>query len=290
MNAPPLDDRDGVIWYDGELVPWRDMRPHVLTHSLHYGNAVFEGERVYNGKVFKLHEHSARLVKSAELCAYTMPYTAEQIAAATTLVVETNAIDNGYVRPIVWRGSEVIGVSAKGTKVHVAVAAFPWPSYYSEEAQKNGIRLGTSRWKRPSPESAPTASKCAGLYVICTLARDEAAAAGFDDAFMLDYRGQIAEATGANIFFGVGGELHTPTADCFLNGITRQTAIELARKRGITVVERAIVPDELPTFEEVFITGTAVEITPIRLIDAREYRVGPITKHLQADYAALVRA
>jgi branched-chain amino acid aminotransferase len=290
MNAPPLDDRDGVIWYNGELVPWREMRPHVLTHSLHYGNAVFEGERVYNGKVFKLHEHSVRLVKSAELCAYAMPYSAEQIEAATKLVVETNKIDSGYVRPIAWRGSEVIGVSAKGTKVHVAVAAFPWPSYYSEEAQKKGIRLGTSRWKRPSPESAPTASKCAGLYVICTLARDEAAAAGFDDAFMLDYRGQIAEATGANIFFGIGGELHTPTADCFLNGITRQTAIDLARKRGIKVVERAIFPDELPKMEEVFITGTAVEITPIRLIDQREYTVGPITKQLQADYSALVRA
>jgi branched-chain amino acid aminotransferase len=290
MNAPPLDDRDGVIWYNGELVPWREMKTHVLTHSLHYGNAVFEGERVYNGKVFKLHEHSARLVKSGELCAYSMPFSAEEIAAATKLVVEKNKIESGYVRPIAWRGSEVIGVSAKGTKVHVAVAAFPWPSYYSEEAQKKGIRLGTSRWKRPSPDSAPTASKCAGLYVICTLARDEAAAAGFDDAFMLDYRGQIAEATGANIFFGIGGELHTPTPDCFLNGITRQTAIDLARKRGIKVVERAIFPDELPKMEEVFITGTAVEITPIRLIDTREYAVGPITKQVQADYAALVRA
>ena len=290
MATATYDDRDGVIWVDGELIPWREARPHVLTHSLQYGNGVFEGERAYGGKVFKLAEHSARLIASGEMLAYDMPYSADEIAAATRVVIERNGIDNGYVRPIAYRGSEVIGVSAMGTKVHVAIAAFPWPSYYSAEAQKSGIRLGTARWRRPSPDSAPTASKCSGLYVICTLARDEAAAHGFDDAFMLDYRGRVAEATGANIFFVIDGELHTPDPDCFLNGITRQTAIDLARKRGIKVVERAIFPDELPRAAEVFITGTAVEITPIRLIDDRAFAVGPITEQLQADYGKLVRA
>lgn len=285
MSLIPFDDRDGVIWYNGQLVPWRDAKLHVLAHSLHYGAAVFEGERAYGGRVFKLTEHTQRLHASAKLVGYEIPYSIEEIDAATKLVVAENQLDSGYVRPVAWRGAEVIGVSAVGTKIHLAIAAFPWPAYYADTA----IRLKTSRWKRPSPESAPTASKCAGLYVICTLARDEAVAAGYQDAFMLDYRGRVAEATGANLFFVIDGEIHTPEADCFLNGITRQTVIALARSLAYTVVERAIFPDELPNASEVFITGTAVEVTAVAGIDDRVYPVGPVTKALQAAYQQYVR-
>lgn len=288
MSSPslPLDDRDGVIWFNGKLVPWRDAKVHVLIHSLHYGNGVFEGARIYGGKVFKLTQHSARLIHSAKMLAYDLPYSVEQLDAATKQVVKENKLDSGYVRPIAWRGSEVIGVSAKGTKVHVAVTAFPWGAYYEQKA----IRLMTSRWKRPSPESAPAGSKAAGLYIICTLAKDEALNAGYQDALMHDYKGRLSEATGANLFLLIGGELHTPTVECILNGITRQTVMDLARKRGIKVVEREIWPDELAKATEVFLTGTAVEVQPVGAIDGREYPVGPVTQQLQADYAALVRA
>lgn len=288
MSSPtlPLDDRDGVIWFNGKLVPWRDAKVHVLIHSLHYGNGVFEGARIYGGKVFKLTQHSARLIHSAKMLAYDLPYSVEQLDAATKQVVKENKLDSGYVRPIAWRGSEVIGVSAKGTKVHVAVTAFPWGAYYEQKA----IRLMTSRWKRPSPESAPAGSKAAGLYIICTLAKDEALNAGFQDALMHDYKGRLSEATGANLFLLIGGEIHTPTVECILNGITRQTVMDLARKRGIKVVEREIWPDELAKATEVFLTGTAVEVQPVGAIDGREYPVGPVTQQLQADYAALVRA
>jgi branched-chain amino acid aminotransferase len=286
VSSPALDDRDGTIWYNGQLVPWRDAKVHVLTHSLHYGNAVFEGARVYGGKVFKLTEHSARLVKSAKMLAYDLPYTVAELDAATKQVVAANKLEGGYVRPLAWRGAEVIGVSAKGTKVHVMISAFPWGAYYEQKA----IKLVTSRWKRPSPESSPAGSKAAGLYIICTLAKDEALDAGYQDALMHDYKGRLSEATGANLFLLVGGELHTPTVECILNGITRQTVMDLARKRGITVVEREIWPDELAKATEVFLTGTAVEVQPVGMIDAREYPVGPVTQQLQADYAALVRA
>ncbi len=286
MTAPPLDDRDGVIWFNGSLRPWRDAKVHVLTHSLHYGNAVFEGDRIYNGKVFKLTEHSARLIRSAKMLAYDLPYTVEELDAATKLVVAENKLDSGYVRPLAWRGPEVIGVSAAGTKVHVMIAAFPWGKYFSQAA----IRICTSRWKRPSPESSPAGSKAAGLYVICTLARDEAAAAGYQDALMHDYKGRLSEATGANLFLVIDGELHTPTTETILNGITRQTVMALARKRGITVVEREIYPEELARASEVFLTGTAVEVQPVGSIDDREFAVGPISTQLQADYAALVRS
>lgn len=285
MSSPPLDDRDGVIWLNGKLVPWRDAKVHVLSHSLHYGNAVFEGARIYNGKVFKLTEHSARLIKSAKMLAYDLPYSVEELDAATKLVVAENRLESGYVRPIAWRGAEVIGVSAKGTRAHVAIAAFPWGAYYEQKA----IRLITSRWKRPSPESSPAGSKAAGLYIICTLAKDEALAAGYQDALMNDYKGRLSEATGANLFLLINGELHTPTIECILNGITRQTVMELARKRGIKVVEREVWPDELAKATEVFLTGTAVEVQPVGAIDAREFPVGPVTQQLQADYAALVR-
>jgi branched-chain amino acid aminotransferase len=281
-----MDDRDGVIWLNGKLVPWRDAKVHVLIHSLHYGNAVFEGCRIYNGKVFKLTEHSARLIRSAKMVAYDLPYTVEELDAATKLVVAENKLESGYVRPLAWRGAEVIGVSGKGTKIHVMIAAFPWGAYYEQKA----IKLVTSRWKRPSPESSPAGSKAAGLYVICTLAKDEALDAGAQDALMLDYKGRLSEATGANLFLVINGELHTPTPETILNGITRQTVMELARNRGITVVEREIWPDELAKASEVFLTGTAVEVQPVGAIDGREYPVGPITQQLQADYAALVRS
>ncbi|MBA4063753.1 MAG: branched-chain amino acid aminotransferase [Isosphaera sp.] len=285
MSSPPMDDRDGVIWYNGDLVPWRDARFHVLTHSMHYGNGVFEGERVYGGKVFKLTEHSARLHRSANMLAYELPYSVEELDAATRRVVAENKLEAGYVRPVAWRGAEVIGVSAKGTKVHVAIAAFPWGAYYDQKA----IRLVTSRWKRPSPESSPAGSKAAGLYIICTLAKDEALAAGAQDALMHDYKGRLSEATGANLFLLIDGELHTPTTETILNGITRLTVMDLARKRGVKVVEREIWPDELARATEVFLTGTAVEVQPVGAIDGREYPVGPVTRQLKDDYAALVR-
>lgn len=289
MSALPLEDRDGVIWLDGELVPWRDARIHVLSHSLHYGSAVFEGERVYNGKIFKLHEHSARLHTSAEILGYKVPYSVAEIETASRMVVAQNNISSGYVRPLAWRGSEVIGVSAKGSKIHVAIAAFPWGAYYGEEALRNGIRLKTSKWRRPAPDSAPTASKAAGLYMICTMSRDAAEAAGYQDALMLDYRGQVAEATGANIFLVIDGKLHTPTPDCFLDGITRRTVMDLARQRGYEIIERAIFPEELSQAQEIFLTGTAVEVIPIGVIDELKFSVGPITKQLQADYKALTQ-
>jgi branched-chain amino acid aminotransferase len=281
-----MDDRDGVIWFNGKLVPWREARVHVLVHSLHYGNSVFEGARIYNGKVFKLREHSARLIHSAKMLAYDLPYTAEQLDEATKLVIKENNLASGYVRPLAWRGAEVIGVSAVGTKIHVMIAAFPWGAYYEQKA----IKLVTSRWKRPSPESSPAGSKAAGLYIICTLAKDEALAAGCQDALMHDYKGRLSEATGANLFLLINGELHTPTVECILNGITRQTVMELARKRGIKVIEREIWPEELAKASEIFLTGTAVEVQPVGAIDGREYPVGSVTQQLQADYAALVRS
>ncbi len=283
--ALPFDQRDGVIWYNGNLVPWKDAKAHVLTHSLHYGNAVFEGARIYNGKVFELSAHSRRLIHSAKMVAYDLPYSVEQLDEATKQVVAENKLESGYVRPLAWRGPEVIGVSAIGTKVHVMIAAFPWGAYYEQKA----IKLVTARWKRPSPESSPAGSKCAGLYVICTLAKDEALAAGYQDALMHDYKGRLSEATGANLFLVIDGELHTPTPECILNGITRQTVMKLARNAGLKVVEREIWPNELERASEVFITGTAVEVTPVSSIDSREYPVGPVAKRLQADYAELVR-
>ena len=288
MAAPalPMDDRDGVIWLNGHLVPWRDAKVHVLVHSLHYGNSVFEGERIYNGKVFKLTEHSRRLHTSANMLAYELPYSVAELDAATKLVVAENKLDSGYVRPLAWRGAEVIGVSAIGAKVHVAIAAFPWGAYYEQKA----IRLVTSRWKRPSPESSPAGSKAAGLYIICTLAKDEALAAGAQDALMHDYKGRLSEATGANLFLLINGELHTPTTETILTGITRQTVIELARTRGIKVVEREIWPDELANATEVFLTGTAVEVQPVASIDGQRFEVGAVTQQVVADYSALVRS
>ena len=285
----PFDDRDGFIWYNGEMLPWRDAKVHVLNHGLHYASCVFEGERVYNGKVFKLTEHTERLHRSGELLGFKVPYSVAELNSITKEVVAKNNIENGYVRPFAWRGSEMMAVSAQHTKIHVAIAAWSWPSYFSNEAKERGLRLQISKWSRPSPDTAPTASKAAGLYMICTLSKHAAEQAGYEDALMLDYRGLIAEATGANMFLVMNGELHTPTPDCFLNGITRLTVIELAKARGIKVVERHIKPEELAHAQEVFICGTAAEVTPIGSIADYKFTVGAVTRQLMQDYSDLVR-
>ena len=284
MSMIPFDDRDGFIWYDGKLVPWREAKLHVLTHALHYASCVFEGERVYNGKVFKLREHSQRLIDSGRLLGFEVPLSIEALEAATNEVVKAMNIVDGYVRPVAWRGPEQMGVSAQATKIHVAIAAWQWPSYFSPEARMRGIRMKTSKWARPAPNTAPTQSKAAGLYMICTMSKHAAEGAGYDDALMLDWRGQIAEATGANIFLVINGELHTPAPDCFLDGITRQTVIGLARARGIKVIERAIMPEEFAKADEVFLTGTAAEVTPVGEIDGYRFTPGAITKLLIEEF------
>ncbi|HET8726109.1 MAG TPA: branched-chain amino acid aminotransferase [Alphaproteobacteria bacterium] len=289
MAIIPFDDRDGLIWQDGRMVPWRDAKVHVLTHGLHYGSCVFEGERVYGGQVFKLTEHSERLVRSAELLGFSLPFTAAEIDEATRAVVKANGIVDGYVRPVAWRGSEMMGVSAQHNTIHVAIATWVWPSYFSPEAKLKGIRLQTSPWARPAPNTAPVHSKAAGLYMICTMSKHAAEGQGFHDALMLDHRGQVAEATGANVFLVIDGKLHTPVPDCFLDGITRRTVIDLARARNIEVVERAILPAELAQAAEVFLTGTAAEVTPVGSIDAHTFTPGRITETLMDAYAEEVR-
>ncbi|CAA7623073.1 Branched-chain-amino-acid aminotransferase [Magnetospirillum sp. SS-4] len=290
MAAPSFDDRDGFIWFDGKLVDWRAAGIHVLTHGLHYGSCVFEGERVYNGKVFKLREHSQRLLDSARILGFEVPFSVEQIDQATLDTIKANNIVDGYVRPVAWRGSEMMGVAAQSSRIRVAIATWSWPSYWSPEARMRGIRLNMSEWKRPHPETAPTNAKAAGLYMICTMSKHKAEGDGYEDSLMLDWRGQVAEATGANIFFVYGNELHTPLPDCFLNGITRQTVIDLARARGIKVVERAIMPEEMINAAECFLTGTAAEVTPVREIGTYTFTPGEITRQLIADYDALVRS
>ncbi len=289
MSLIPFDDRDGMIWLNGDLVPWRETRLHVLSHGLHYASCVFEGERVYDGSIFKLEEHSARLARSARLLDFELPYSVDEINEACRQVVEANDIVDGYVRPVAWRGSEMMGVSAQQSRINVAIAAWTWPAYFSPEARLQGIRMTISKWARPAPNTAPTDSKAAGLYMICTLSKHAAEAAGYNDALMLDWRGRIAEATGANIFLVQDGVLHTPTPDCFLDGITRRTVIALARERGYKVVERAIMPEELASTDEVFLTGTAVEVTPIREIDDYRFEVGEVTRTLLAAYDEIVR-
>jgi len=286
MSILPYDDRDGVIWMNGAMVPWREAKIHVLTHGLHYGSCVFEGERFYNGRVFKLTEHSERLVKSADLLGFTIPYSVAEIDAATRETVRAMGFADGYVRPVAWRGSEMMGVAAQNNRINLAIAVWEWGKYLPD-----GVRLETSQWRRPSPECAPVAAKAAGLYMICTLSKHSAENRGNNDALMLDWRGQVAEATGANIFLIKDGRIHTPTPDCFLDGITRRTVIDLARARGFEVIERAIWPQELGDFAEVFLTGTAAEVTPVGRIDTLEYAApGPVTRVLMEDYSALVRA
>lgn len=291
MNIIPFDDRDGTIWYNGKIIPWRDAKVHVLNHSLHYGGCAFEGLRVYGGKIFKLREHTERLHKSAELLGYTIPYSVEELEKATKEIVQKQGIVDGYIRPFAWRGSEKMAISAQHNTIHVAIAAWVWPVYYAD--RKQGIRLTFADWQRPAPNTAPTASKASGLYMICTLSKHKAESAGYQEALMLDYRGYVAEATSANFFMVVNGELHTPIADCFLNGITRQTVMELARKRGIKVVERHFGPEELGKAQEAFLTGTAAEITPIREIEGKHghftFTVGEVTSQLMDDYTKLVQ-
>jgi branched-chain amino acid aminotransferase len=289
MALVPFDDRDGQIWYDGVMVPWREAKLHVLSHGLHYASGVFEGERAYGGHIFKLRAHTERLLASGRILGFEIPWTAEQIDAACKQVLTANGFSDAYVRPIAWRGAEQLSVSAQQTKIHLAIATWAWPNLFGDNRMK-GVRLDLARWKRPHPETAPTASKAAGLYMIGTLAKHAAEAAGFDDALMLDWRGQVAEATGANVFFVIDGELHTPTPDCFLDGITRRSVMALARRRQMKVVERAILPDEMRRATEVFLAGTAAEVTPVRRIGDLEFTPGQITETLLRDYDQLVHA
>ena len=289
MSLIPFDDRDGVVWWNGEFVPWREAKLHVLSHALHYASCVFEGERAYDGEIFRSIEHAERLGESARVLGYALPYSAEAIDVAKRELVAEMSIGDGYVRAVAWRGSEMMGISAQATTIQMAIAAWPWPSYFSPEARLKGIRLKTGPWRRPSPETAPVKTKAAGLYMICTLSKHAVEAEGYDDALMLDWRGRVAETTGANVFLVLGGALHTPTPDCFLDGITRQTVIGLARARGYEVVERAVIPDDLGAADEVFLTGTAAEVTPVGEIDGHSFRVGPVTRSLMGDYEDLVR-
>jgi branched-chain amino acid aminotransferase len=288
MALIPFDDRDGTIWWDGEMIAWRDAKLHVLTHGLHYASAVFEGERAYNGNIFKLEAHTDRLIASAKWLGFDIPYSAKQINDASNAVLAANNLVDAYIRPIAWRGSEQLAVSAQLTKIHLAIACWPWPNLFGADRMK-GVRLGMASWRRPHPQTAPTASKAAGLYMIGTLSKHEAEAAGFDDALMLTWDGFIGEATGANIFFVIDGKLHTPTPDCFLDGITRRTVIALAKARNIDVIERHIPPEDMQHATEAFLAGTAAEVTPIRQIAAQSFTPGKITESLLSDYEALVR-
>src|SRR5579863_3905395 len=266
----PFDQRDGCIWYDGKLVPWAQAQLHVLSHGLHYASCVFEGERAYGGRIFQSTAHSERLRRSAEFLDFEIPYSTAEIDDAKRLVLERNGQADAYVRPVAWRGSEMMGVSAQHNKIHLAIATWEWPSYFDPAQRMKGIRLDIAEYRRPDPATAPTRAKAAGLYMICTISKHRAERRGFADALMLDWQGRVAECTGANVFFVKDGALHTPIADCFLDGITRQTVIEAARRRGVPIVERRIMPNELPSFSECFITGTAAEVTPVGEIGAHK--------------------
>ena len=285
----PFDQRDGSLWHDGKLVPWKDARTHVLTHGLHYASCVFEGQRIYGGKIYKLKEHTDRLFASAETLGMKIPYTREEINQACIDVCKAQGIEDGYIRPVVFRGSEMMAVSAQQATIHVAIAAWPWPSYFSPAEKLKGIRLDLAPWKRPSPECAPVHAKAAGLYMICTLSKHAAEAKGYADALMLDYRGLVAEATGANVFFVKDGTVHTPLPDCFLNGLTRQSVIAIARALQIPVIERHIKPEEMADFSECFLTGSAAEVTPVSEIGPYRFKPGAITERLMTAYADEVR-
>ena len=289
MSGPSFDQRDGVIWYDGRLVPWTDANLHVLSHGLHYASAVFEGERAYGGEIFKLDEHTRRLHESARLLDFEIPYSVQEINDACNTLLREQGFSDAYVRPIAWRGSEMMGVSAQQNTIHLAIAVWEWPSYFDPAERAKGIRLGIAEYRRPDPRTAPCKSKAAGLYMICTISKHAAEKNGYADALMYDWRGYVAEATGANIFFVKDGVLHTPTPDCFLDGITRRTVIELARRRGYELVERHIKPEEMADFEECFICGTAAEVTPVSEIGPYSFQVGEIAKVLMEDYHAAVQ-
>ena len=289
MAGTPFDQLSGDIWYDGTFVPWSEAKLHVLSHGLHYGSSVFEGERAYGGRIFKSEEHTERLLASARMLGFEIPYTAEQINAAKEETLARMNLTDAYIRPVAWRGSEMMGISAQHNTIHLAIATWEWPSYFKPEERLKGIRLDMAEYRRPGPATAPYKAKAAGLYMICTISKHAAEAKGYTDALMLDWRGQVAEATGANVFFVKDGKIHTPTPDCFLNGITRQTVIGLAKDRGIEVVERVIMPEELPEFEQCFVTGTAAEVTPVSEIAGHTFEVGDIIKTLMQDYDAAVR-
>ncbi|HZH11638.1 MAG TPA: branched-chain amino acid aminotransferase [Microvirga sp.] len=289
MSAPPFDQRDGWIWYDGQLVPWKDAKVHVLTHALHYGSSVFEGERAYGGEIFKSTQHSERLKRSAQILDFEIPYTVAEIDAAKRLVLEKSGLKDAYLRPVAWRGSEMMGVSAQHNKIHLAIAAWEWPSYFNPEEKMKGIRIDMAEYRRPDPATAPSAAKAAGLYMICTISKHKAERKGFADALMLDWQGRIAECTGANVFFVKDGVVHTPIADCFLDGITRQTVIELAKRRGLEVNERRIMPEEMASFQECFITGSAAEVTPVAEIGPYKFTPSTISKMMMDDYMAEVQ-
>ena len=289
MAGLPMDQRDGWIWFDGELTPWKDATVHVLTHGLHYASCVFEGQRAYGGEIFKLREHSERLIASGKMLDFDIPYTVDQIDDACREILTKNNLVDAYMRPVAWRGSEEMGVAANNNTVHLAIATWEWPSYFSREDRLKGIRLMWSKWKRPSPETIPCKAKAAGLYMICTLSKHAATDAGYTDALMLDYRGYVAEATGANVFFVKGKEIHTPTPDCFLDGITRRTVIGLAKAAGYTVIERHMKPEELDQFDECFLTGTAAEVTPVSEIGDLRFTPGEACQTLVDAYMTAVQ-
>ena len=289
MSAAPFDQRDGWIWYDGQLIPWKDAKLHVLSHALHYASSVFEGERAYGGVIYKSREHSERLRKSAEVLDFEIPYSAAEIDAAKRLVLEKNGQKDAYVRPVAWRGSEMMGVSAQSNRIHLAIATWEWPSYFDPAQKMKGIRLDLAEYRRPDPATAPSLAKAAGLYMICTISKHKAERKGDADARMLDWQGRVAECTGANVFFIRDGVIHTPIADCFLDGITRRTVIDLAKRRGFEVQERRIAPEELEGFNECFITGTAAEVTPVSEIGPYRFQPGNMTKVLMEDYTQEVQ-
>jgi branched-chain amino acid aminotransferase len=286
--AVPFDQLPGVIWYDGKLVPSPDAKLHVLSHGLHYASCVFEGERAYGGEIFKCTQHSERLKRSAQILDFDIPYSVAEIDAAKRLVLEKNGQKDAYLRPVAWRGSEMMGVAAQHNAIHLAIATWEWPSYFDPAQRLQGIKLDLAEYRRPDPATAPALAKAAGLYMICTISKHRAERKGYADAMMLDWQGRVAECTGANIFFVKDGKLHTPTADCFLSGITRQTVIELAKRRGIEVIERRIVPEELTAFPECFITGSAAEVTPVSEIAQWRFTPAAITQQLMDDYTAEV--
>ena len=289
MSVLPFDERDGTIWMNGKMLPWADAKLHVLSHGLHYASSVFEGERAYGGVIFKSHEHSERFLNSARVLDFTIPYSADELDRIKAEVVAANKQTDCYVRPIAWRGSEMMAVAAQNSTINVAIAVWAWPSMFDMATKMAGIRLDIAEYRRPDPLTAPCHAKAAGLYMICTISKHAAERRGYADAMMLDWMGRVAECTGANIFFTQGGAIHTPIADCFLDGITRRTVIDLAKRRGLEVIERRIMPDELDAFEECFICGTGAEVTPVSEIGPYRFTPGAISRQLVEDYSAEVQ-